>query len=130
MTEVIMLASNLLRVSVVLIIVGMCMGIGMAMAQDFRLAPAHAHLNLIGFVALFLAGLYYHTVPQAAAGALAKWHAWIAVIGAVVFPIGISAVLLGGLRYEVLAIIGSLIVLTGMLLFAVIVFRNGAPQRA
>jgi hypothetical protein len=125
-----MLASNLLRVSVVLIIVGMCMGIGMAMAQDFRLMPAHAHLNLVGFVSLFLAGLYYHTVPQAAASPLATWHAWIAVIGAVVFPIGIAAVLLGGAQYEIFAIAGSLIVLTAMLLFAVIVFRNGAPRRA
>jgi hypothetical protein len=125
-----MLASNLLRVSVVLIIVGMCGGIGMAIAQDFRLAPAHAHLNLVGFVSFFLAGLYYHALPRAAASDLATWHGWIAVIGAVVFPIGICAVLLGGPTYEGLAIAGSLIVLTGMLLFAVIVWRNGAPQRA
>jgi hypothetical protein len=125
-----MLASNLLRVSVLLIIVGMCMGIGMAMAQDFRLMPVHAHLNLVGFVSLFLAGLYYQAVPQAAASPLATWHAWLAVIGAVVFPIGIAVVLLGGPQYEVFAIVGSLIVLTAMLLFAFIVFRNGAPQRA
>jgi hypothetical protein len=79
---------------------------------------------------LFLAGLYYHTVPQAAASPLATWHAWIAVIGAVVFPIGIATVLLGGAQYEIFAIAGSLIVLTAMLLFAVIVFRTGAPRRA
>jgi hypothetical protein len=125
-----MLASNLLRVSVVLIIVGMCLGIGMAMTQDFRLMPAHAHLNLVGFVALFLAGLYYQAVPKAASTSIATLQAWTAVVGAILFPIGIGAVLLGGEKYEVLAIVGSLVVLAGMLMFAIIIFRHGAPQRA
>lgn len=124
-----MIASNLLRVSVILILVGMVMGIAMGISQDFRLRPAHAHLNLVGFVMLFLAGLYYHAVPQAAASVLAKWHAWIAVIGAVIFPIGIGAVVLGGIKYEPFVIGGSLIVLAGTALFTVIVLWNGAPQR-
>jgi hypothetical protein len=126
--EDLMLASNLLRVSVVLIVIGMVLGIAMGIAQDFRLAPAHAHLNLVGYVALFLAGLYYQAVPKAAASALAT--AWIAVVGAVVFPLGIAAVLLGGPSYEVCAVIGALIALAGMVLFAIVVFRNGAPARA
>jgi hypothetical protein len=125
-----MLASNLLRVSVVIILVGMIMGMAMGAMQDFRLAPAHAHLNLLGFVSLFLAGLYYQAVPQAAASALAKWQAWIAVIGAIVFPIGICFVLLGGPKYEALTISTSIVAFVGMLLFAVVVFRFGAPQRA
>lgn len=125
-----MLASNFLRVSVVLIVIGMMLGIAMGITQDFRLAPAHAHLNLVGYVALFLAGLYYQAVPQATASRLATAHAWIAVIGALVFPLGIAAVLLGGPSYAVYAIIGSLIALAGMVLFAIVVFRNGAPARA
>ena len=125
-----MLASNLLRVSGVMIVIGMVAGIAMGIAQDFRLAPAHAHLNLVGYVALFLAGLYYQAVPQAARGALATAHAWLAVIGAVAFPLGIAAVLLGGPSYEVFAIAGALIAFAAVLLFAVIVFRNGAAARA
>jgi hypothetical protein len=125
-----MLAANLLRVSVVIILVGMVMGLGMGMAQDFTLAPAHAHLNLVGFVCLFLAGLYYQAVPEAAASALATWQASIAVIGAIVFPIGIAIVALKGMGYVVFPIVGSLIALLGMLLFAIIVFRYGAPKRA
>jgi peptidoglycan/LPS O-acetylase OafA/YrhL len=122
-----MIASNLLRVSVVIILAGMVMGMAMGMAQDFRLMPAHAHLNLLGFVALFLAGLYYQAVPQAAESKIATWQASIAVLGAVVFPIGITIVLLGGPQYEVFPIAGSMVAFVGMLLFAIIVFRNGAP---
>jgi hypothetical protein len=124
-----MIASNLLRVSVVIILAGMVMGMAMGMAQDFRLMPAHAHLNLLGFVALFLAGLYYQAVPQAAESKLATWQASIAVLGALVFPIGITIVLLGGPQYEVYPIAGSMVAFIGMLLFAIIVFRNGAPIR-
>jgi hypothetical protein len=120
-----MLANNLLRVSVILIVVGLILGIGMGITQDFRLAPAHAHLNLIGFVALFLAGLYYNAVPEAAATTLAKIHAWVAAVGAIVFPIGIGLVVIVGPQFVGAAVAGSLIVLVGMLLFAFIVFRHG-----
>jgi hypothetical protein len=128
-----MLARNLLRVSVILILVGLALGIGMGITQDFRLVPAHAHLNLLGFVALFLAGLYYNAMPQAAATVLAQIQAWVSIIGAILFPIGIALVLLGGPQFELAAIIGSLIVFAGMILFAWIVFRYGigpASQRA
>ena len=65
-----MISSLLLRVSAVLLLCGMVFGITMGIRQDFTLAPAHAHLNLIGFVLMFLAGLYYRVVPAASAGLL------------------------------------------------------------
>ena len=67
-----MISSLLLRVSTVLLLCGMVFGITMGIRQDFTLAPAHAHLNLIGFVLMFLVGLYYRIVPAAGAGLLAR----------------------------------------------------------
>lgn len=122
-----MLASNLLRTSVIMILVGLVAGIGMGVTEDFRLAPAHAHLNLIGFVALFLAGLYYAAVPEAATTALARVQAWTAVIGAIVFPVGIGLVVMEGPQFELVAIVGSIVVLIAMALFAWIVFSFGIP---
>ena len=46
------------------------------------------------------------------------------------FPVGICIVLLNGPHYEIYPIAGSLVAFAGMLLFAIIVFRHGAPQRA
>jgi hypothetical protein len=66
-----MISSLLLRVSTVLLLCGLVIGIVMGMREDFTLAPAHAHLNLTGFVLMFLVGLYYRIVPAAAAGPLA-----------------------------------------------------------
>ena len=117
-----MISSLLLRVSTVLLLLGMLWGISMGIRADFTLAPAHAHLNLVGFVLMFLVGLYYRIVPAAGAGLLAKIQAALHIIGAIVFPIGIAQVLLGG--SEAFTIFGSLIVLAAMALFAWIVFRT------
>jgi hypothetical protein len=125
-----MISSLLLRVSVALLVLGMCLGIGMGIKQDFTLAPAHAHLNLVGFVLPFLAGLYYRAVPQSGRGALAMTQAWLAIIGGILFPVGIAAAVGLGEKYEVLAIVGSLVVFAAASLFAVIVFRTSGAHAA
>jgi hypothetical protein len=103
----------------------------MGIRQDFALMPAHAHLNLLGFVTLFLSALYYRVVPGAAASRLARYQAVVSVAGAVVFPIGIACVLLGGHdRFEPVVVAGALTVFLGMALFAVIVFRTSGQERA
>jgi hypothetical protein len=121
--------NSLFRVSVVLGLVGMGLGIVMGIRQDFTLAPAHAHLNLLGFVVLFLSALYYRVVPEAAASLVARLQATIAVIGAVVFPIGIGTVLLyGPARFEPIVVGGAITVFIGMLLFAFVVFTTSSTK--
>jgi hypothetical protein len=117
-----MISSLLLRASTIFLLCGLVFGITMGIRADFTLAPAHAHLNLIGFVLMFLAGLYYRIVPTAGAGLLAKIQAGLHIAGAIVFPIGIAQVLLGG--SEAFTIFGSFVVLAAMALFAWIVFRT------
>ncbi len=51
--------------------------------------------------------------------------------GAILFPIGIAAVLLGGHdRFEPVVVAGALTVFLGMALFAVTVFRTSGLERA
>ncbi|MBB4195402.1 hypothetical protein GGE45_006312 [Rhizobium aethiopicum] len=45
---------------------GMGWGIQMAISEDHMLAPAHAHLNLVGWTTLALFGLYFRLTPTAA----------------------------------------------------------------
>ena len=119
-----MISSLMLRVSTVLLLAGMVLGIVMGIQENFQLAPAHAHLNLIGFVLMFLVGLYYRIVPVAGKGLLAGAQAGLHMLGAIALPCGIALADLGGT--PALAIVGSLIVLTAMALFALIVFRTAA----
>lgn len=119
-----MIGSLMMCTSVVILLAGMLAGITMGIAQNFTLAPAHAHLNLIGGVLLFLFGLYYRLVPAAGTSTLAQVQGWLHMIGAILFPAGIAVVLLKGPSFEVAPIAGSLIVVTAMALFVVIVFRS------
>jgi hypothetical protein len=122
--KVLMIGSLMMRVSVVILLVGLVGGVAMGVTHDFQLAAAHAHLNLIGGVLLFLFGLYYRLVPDAGATALAKAQGWLHMTGAIVFPIGIVLVTTQGEKLVVAPIVGSLIVVAAVLLFAVIVFRT------
>jgi hypothetical protein len=123
-------SSMLLRTSVVLLLIGLTLGIVMGIRQDFLLMPVHAHLNLIGFVLMFAAGLYYRLTPEAAEGWLAKAQAGLHITGAVVLPLGLACMLTRGPQYEPIVVAGSLIVFAAMALFAVIVFRTTAARRA
>jgi formate/nitrite transporter FocA (FNT family) len=94
------------------------------MHEDFALQPAHAHLNLVGGVLLFLFGLYYRLIPAAGASRLAKTQGWLHIVGGILFPIGVAIVILKGPSLIVLPIVGSLIVVAATALFALIVFRT------
>lgn len=123
-------STALLRVSVMLLLVGLLIGIGMAVKQDFRLVGMHAHLNLVGFVIMFGAGLYYRMIPSAGILGIAKAHAALHILAAIILPIGIGALTLYGPSYEIIAIVGALIFLLAMILFAVVVYRTtGDPSR-
>lgn|SRR5579872_248544 len=119
-----MVDSLMMRAGVMFLIVGMVWGIEMGVRQEFSLAPAHAHFNLIGGVLLFVFGLYYRMVPAARDNALAKWQGLLQFVGAILFPVGVAVVIKKGESFIVLPIIGSLIVLTAVALFALIVFRT------
>jgi len=115
----------LFRISVSIGLLGMVGGMLMGMAQNFLLAPAHAHFILLGFIVMFMSALYYRTVPEAAASKLAPIQAVVSVIGSILFPIGIACVRLGDrIVYMPVLVSGWLVVLAGMVLFVVIVYRT------
>lgn len=104
--------------------VGMLLGIGMGMREDFTLAPAHAHLNLVGGVLMVLFGLFYHVVPKAAASRLARPHFGVATLGVWMLPTGIGIAETGG--SPLLAILGSFVVLASTLMFLAVIVRSRA----
>ena len=103
---------------------GMVWGIQMSATHDHTLSPAHAHLNLVGWVTFAIFGIYYHLVPDAAQSSLAKIHLALAVLGLVALVPGI--VLAINETTEILAVVGSFLTLAAMLVFLWTVFRNRA----
>jgi len=125
------LASLFFRTAVLLAIAGIALGIFMGVNQDFRLAHMHAHLNLLGWVSFFIFGGYYALFPQAADGPLPKLHYGLCLIGLVVFMTGLVTIGLDTpVRLEICAAIGSLLILLGFIVFALIIFRTQVERRA
>jgi len=128
------LSSLFLRLAVVFIVLGVCLGYWMGVTHDFTLSPVHAHTNLLGWVSMFLYGLFYRAVPGAAAGVLPKVHAMLAVAGLPIMMVGLTVQLLGvpsltGLVPPMM-IAGPTLVVLGMFVFAVIVFRATGGRQA
>ena len=119
-----MIGSLMMCVSVVVLFCGMVLGIAMGISEDFALQPAHAHLNLLGGVLLFVFGLYYRLVPAAGKSLLAKAQGWLHIIGGILMPLGVAVVITHGTSFIAIPVLGSLIMLAATALFAVIVFRT------
>jgi nitric oxide reductase large subunit len=114
--------------AVIYVIVGMIGGIIMGAKQDFSLAPAHAHLNLIGWVSLALMGFYYNANRDKAESRLATIQFWVSTVGLWIMIPGLVLTLRMVPVGEPIVIAGSIITLIGMILFAVSIFRS-APRR-
>ena len=104
-------------------LIGMVWGIQMSANHDHTLSPAHGHLNLIGFVAMSIFGIYYALTPQAAASRLAALHLALSIVTVLVLTPGI--VLAISEQKETLAQIGSILAVITMALYAYLVFSHG-----
>jgi cbb3-type cytochrome oxidase subunit 1 len=119
-----MRASKLCFLAAVLAaIAGMLWGLDMAISENHAAMPAHAHLNLLGWVSLFLFGIFYRLHPSLDATKLALAQVWVWIIGTVVMAAGVGLISTGTTSAEPIAAVGSLIVLADMLLFAWLVYR-------
>ena len=117
------------RAAVVLVVIGMLWGLQMAISGDHSAHPAHAHLNLLGWVCLFLFGIYYRLHPALEGNGFARIQVWLWIVGTVIQAIGVGLVHTGTPQAEPAAAGGSILVLIGMLMFGWIVYR-GAESKA
>lgn len=121
------MSSIFLRMSVLFVVLGVSLGYWMGMTHNFIVSPVHAHINLLGWVSMFLYGLFYRAFPEAAQGWPAKAHLVLAAVGLPLMMTGLTIQLLQvqSLMGVVppLMISGPTMVVLGMAVFAVIVFR-------
>jgi cbb3-type cytochrome oxidase subunit 1 len=121
------ISDRFLQLGVVAALVGMVMGTAMGATQDFTLAPAHAHLNLLGWVSMMIYGLFYRAVPSAAQGRLPLAQFWLATLGVIVFVPSLVLELMGRREASAGLAVGSVLTVLSMVLFAVVVF--GATRK-
>jgi len=115
------ISDRFLQLGVLAALIGMTMGVVMGARQDFTLAPAHAHLNLLGWASMMIYGLFYRAFPGAGRGWLAAGQFWLSVIGLVVLIPSLALELLGNQKAMAGIAVGSLLTLLSMAFFAAIV---------
>lgn len=114
-----------LKIASVYFTIGVLAGITMGIIHDFRLTSVHAHVNLLGWVSMALFGLIYHFYPKAANSKLAKTQFWLHNIGLPVMMGGIATQILTGSNAALpVAIIGSIILVVGVILFMINLFKH------
>lgn len=131
------LSNAFLRLGVLFGLAGMGLGYYMGASQDFVAEAVHAHVNLLGWVSMFLYGLFYRSHPTAADGWVPRLHLWANVLGVLVMTTALAAYLLRVPGLEAYGsiglIVGPTLVLLSMLMFVWIVFRStgkAAPAAA
>jgi hypothetical protein len=107
-----------------MVLAGMVWGLQMAISGDHSAFPAHAHLNLLGFVALFLFGFYYRLNPSIEGNRLALPQVWIWIGATVVLVVGVGLFHTGHSEGDPIAAVGSLAVFADALLFTWLVFQT------
>lgn len=105
------------NIAILIAIIGMFWGIAMAISQNHITSPGHAHLNLLGWISLFLMGLYYRVHPDLDISRAAIIQAIVWGVGSAGIGAGVGLLYLGFPWAEPLTAISSLVLLADMILF-------------
>jgi hypothetical protein len=113
-----------LKISVIYLVIGVAMGIAMGASENFTMRPVHAHVNLLGWATLALAGLIYSVFPQAGESRLAKLHFWMLNLAMPVMIGALSLVLLGHRNVVPVLAAGEIVAALGIVVFTLNIFLN------
>lgn len=103
-------------------LIGMLLGLHMAMSHDHGQMPTHAHIMVIGWVSFAVFGLFYAAHGRRAPQLLSQLHFWLAQIAMVGLVAGLWLNYNGQSQFEPVAAISALAYAASFLLFAVIAF--------
>jgi hypothetical protein len=113
-----------LKLAVVYLIIGIALGIAMGASENFTLRPVHAHVNLLGWATLALAGLIYSVFPKAGRSRLARLHFWLHNLALPVMMAALAMVVTGHTGAIPVLAASEFVAAAGVLIFAANVFLN------
>ncbi|GAB3462995.1 hypothetical protein GCM10027321_25200 [Massilia terrae] len=113
-----------LKLAITYLIIGVGLGIAMGASRNFALAPVHAHINLLGWTTMALAGLVYTVFPVAGASRLAKIHFWLINLSVPVMLGSLAVLLLGNPAIEPVLALSEIVAAIGIAAFAANIYLN------
>jgi hypothetical protein len=107
------------------LLIGMIWGMVMAATQNFAMMPAHAHLNLLGWVTMSIYGTFYALTRETLVPRLAWINYACATLGlAIMIPTLAAFLGTANPSLEPVIAVGSLLSVIGLLTFAISAFRE------
>lgn len=116
-----------LQIAVVYLVVGAALGLYMGLTQVFVLAPVHAHVLLLGWASMALAGIIYHLYPAASTTRLARVHFWAHNLLLPAFMVALAGLLMGNPGAGPFVGITAIAMLAALACFAVNILMNARP---
>lgn len=118
------IANLYFKTAIIFLIVGIGMGLNMAISQDHSVIGAHAHCNLLGWVTMALFGGYHALNPRKAERRIAMIQYCVYTAGVTLMVPSLYLMLLGNMAMEPVVAIASIITFIGVLMFAFIIFSG------
>jgi cbb3-type cytochrome oxidase subunit 1 len=116
-------ARNFFTMAVIYALVGMTLGLSMAMSHDHGQLPTHAHIMVLGWVMSAVFAFFYHLVPAARNSKLAIIHFWLAAVSSVGMFVGLYVLYGGNPSIEPVLGISAMAYFVATVLFAFIALR-------
>jgi len=113
-----------LKIAAIYLVLGSFMGLYMGIKESFTLHPVHAHLNLLGWASLGLAGLIYVQFPLAAQTRLAQIHFWMHNVSLPVLMAALAMLLTGHEAFGPVVGISATVMAAGLAVFVLNVLLN------
>lgn len=118
-----------LKIASVYFFIAVCLGLVMGIIHNFAFTSVHAHLNLLGWVSMAIFGIIYLIYPSSSSTGLAKGHFWLHNIGVPLMQGALFLqILTGNGSFTIGIIIGSILVVVGVLLFTINILKLKASQ--
>jgi hypothetical protein len=121
------IARNFFVSAIVYGMLGMLLGLAMAMRHDHGQLPTHAHIMVIGWLSFAIFGFFYALLGGAVPRRLALTHFWLAQVSLAVLVAGLGLYYAGETQFEPLAAIGSIGYAVSFFVFAFAAFKAFRP---
>lgn len=106
--------------AIIYALIGMLLGLSMAISNDHTQHVTHAHIMLAGFVVTSIFAVFYHLFPALGASRIANVHFWLQTASVIVMTGSLFFLYGGNPAVEPGAAIGSIGYILGVALFAYI----------
>lgn len=106
--------------AIIYALIGMLLGLSMAISNDHTQHVTHAHIMLAGFVVTSIFAVFYHLFPALGASRIANVHFWLQTASVIVMTGSLFLLYGGNPAVEPGAAIGSIGYILGVALFAYI----------